>query len=126
MKAKLTNYRQSPRKVRMVAHSIKGKGVKNALVSLRFLPKRATHSLEKLLNSAISNAKENEGKKEDNLYVKDIRVDEGVTMRRFMPRARGRATRINKRTSNVTLELGEVSVDESAQKKQEKKKQVKK
>lgn len=106
MKAYLKNYRQSPRKVRLVADLIKGKNVEQAIVSLDFLPKRASTPLKKLLVSAVANAK-NLGLDAANLFVKELRVDKGIVMKRMMPRAMGRGARINKRTSNVALLLSE-------------------
>ena len=107
MKAYLHNYRQSPRKVRAVAGLIRGKKVDNALVELDFLAKRASTPLKKLLLSAISNAK-NMGIDKGNLIVKEMRVDKGVTMKRMMPAAMGTGHRINKRTSNVSIVLGDL------------------
>lgn len=109
MKALLNNFRQSPRKMRLVASLLKGKAVSDALVILRNTPKAAVLPLEKLLKSAISNAK-GQGKDEKSLYIKDFMVNAGVTMKRSMPRARGSAFRINKRTSHVTLELEEKEI----------------
>ncbi len=106
MKAYLKNYRQSPRKVRLVADLIKGKNVAQAIVSLDFLPKRASLPLKKLLVSAVANAK-NQGLDEASLFVKELRVDKGIVMKRMMPRAMGRGARINKRTSNVSLLVAE-------------------
>lgn len=106
MKAFLKNYRQSPRKVRLVAGLIKGKRVADANTHLSFLPKRASLPIQKLLNSAIANAK-NAGVNVENLVVSSITVDKGIVMKRSMPRARGSASRINKRTSHVVLTLAE-------------------
>jgi large subunit ribosomal protein L22 len=106
MKAFLKNYRQSPRKVRLVAQLLKGKSVNEAVAELDFLAKRAGLPLKKLLLSAVSNAKQS-GTETENLFVKELRVDQGVTMKRMMPRAMGRGHRINKRTSHVNLILGE-------------------
>ena len=108
MKASLKNYRQSPRKTRLVADAVRGKEVQKALTSLTFLEKRAADAVQKLLQSAVANALQ-EGKKEENLFVKSVTVDKGVTYKRFMPRARGSASRINKRTSNIAITLGERS-----------------
>lgn len=121
MKAILKQYRQSPRKVRLVINSIRGKSVERALAELRFIPKRASGTIEKLIKSAVSNAEANSGKTRENLFIKEIRVDEGVTLKRMMPMSKGRAFRINKRTSHVTLELG----DRQDTKKQESKKTTK-
>lgn len=106
MKAFLKNYRQSPRKVRLVARLIKGKNVPDAISELDFLVKRAGLPLKKLLVSAVANAKQT-GAEVENLYVKEFRVDKGITMKRVMPAAMGSAHRINKRTSNVALFLAE-------------------
>ncbi len=106
MKAFLKNYRQSPRKVRLVADLIKGKNIADALVSLDFLVKRSSTPVKKLLESAIANAVAL-GNDKENLFIKEIRVDKGIVMKRMMPRAMGSGARINKRTSHITLVLGE-------------------
>lgn len=106
MKAFLKNYRQSPRKVRLVGDLIKGKQTKEATVMLSFLAKRAGTPILNLLSSAIANAK-NIGKDENNLFVKELRVDKGIVMKRMMPRAMGRGARINKRTSHISILLEE-------------------
>lgn len=104
--AKLNYYRMSPRKVRLAAGLIRGKKVKEVLVQLAFTSKRSAPDMAKLLKSAISNAKNNfKIKDEQNLYIKKIKVDEGPTLKRYMPRARGRAAMIRKRTSHVTVVL---------------------
>ena len=105
MKSSLKNYRQSPRKVRLVADTVKGKKVSQALLELKFLPKRAGDAIAKLLSSAAANAENNFKVNKDGLVVKEISVDKGVTLKRYRPRARGVAKRINKRTSNITLSL---------------------
>lgn len=110
MKAFLKNYRQSPRKVRLVADLIKSKRVADALLILDSLPKRASGPIKILLTSAISNAKQI-GVKEDSLFIENITVNKGVVMKRSMPRARGSASRINKRTSHVMLSLVEKVAD---------------
>lgn len=104
--ATLKTYRQSPRKVRLVANLIKGKPVERALAELKFLSKRAGTPLAKLLNSAVANAEHNFGARRNELMVQDIRVDKGIVFKRFMPRARGSASPIRKRTSHITLVLG--------------------
>lgn len=106
MKASLKNYRQSPRKVRLVADLVRGKSVAQALTELHYLPKRASEIVSKLVASAVANAENNFKVKKDDLVIKDISVDQGVTLKRYRPRARGVAKRINKRTSNITLSLG--------------------
>ncbi len=95
----------APRKVRVVADSIKGKSVKEAENTLKFLGRRPKFPLEKLLKSAVSNAKNNFNIESAKLFVKDIRVDTGPTLKRRLPRARGMATPINKRSSHVTIVL---------------------
>lgn len=105
MKAVLSNYGQSPRKVRLVADLIKGKKVTDAETQLNFLVKKASSPIKKLLHSAVANAVSQTGATEEKLIVKNVTVDKGVVMKRFMPRAFGRASRINRRTSNVTLTL---------------------
>jgi large subunit ribosomal protein L22 len=107
MKAQLTNYRQSPRKVRLVAGLVRGMQVTAADAELTFLAKRSADPIKKLLASAVANAKANFSAKEENLYIKEMRVDKGVTMRRSQPRSHGMATRINKRSSHVLVVLEE-------------------
>ncbi|HEY4483480.1 MAG TPA: 50S ribosomal protein L22 [Candidatus Paceibacterota bacterium] len=102
MKAKLNNYRQAPRKVRLVTDLIKGKSVDAAMVELAHLPKRAAGPIAKLLTSALANA----GGKSEDLFVKNITVDQGTIIKRSMPRAHGRAFPIHKHTSHIALELG--------------------
>lgn len=106
MKAFLKNYRQSPRKVRLVAGLIKGKNADIALAELDFLAKRAGLPIKKLLLSAVANAKQM-GVNKENLFIKELRVDKGIVMKRMMPAAMGTGHRINKRTSHVTLVLAE-------------------
>ncbi len=106
MKALLKNYNQSPRKVRLVADLIRGKSVDAARQALTYLPKKSSPAMLKLLNSAVSNAVQNNGAELDMLFVKAIAVNKGQVMRRFMPKARGRAARYAKTFSIVTLELG--------------------
>lgn len=108
MRAILNNYRQSPRKMRLVADAVKGKTVAEARAVLSMLPKAATTPLLKLLESAVSNAKENaKATAVEGLRITDLHVDGGATLKRFMPRARGSGYRIRKRTSKVTLILSE-------------------
>lgn len=103
--ASLKNYRQSPRKVRLVANLIKGKSVEQALNTLNFLNKKASNPIYTLLSSAIANAKNNFNIEKDILIIKELRVDTGYTLKRRMPRARGSAYPINKRTSNISMVL---------------------
>ena len=106
MKAYLKNYRQAPRKVRLVANLIKGKPVMMAELELKHLAKRAALPMEKLLASAVANAVVG-GANAENLMVKDVRVDKGLVMKRMMPRAFGRGAPIHKHMSHVMLTLSE-------------------
>ncbi len=110
MKAFLKNYRQSPRKVRLVADLIKGKRVSEAFTQLKNLSKRASDPIEKLLASAVANAKQ-AGINVENLILENVTVNKGIVLKRSMPRARGSASRINKRTSHVVLTLKEVNAE---------------
>ena len=103
--ASLNNYRQSPRKVRLVANMVRGKSVAQALTMLEFVSKKATDPISALIKSAVANAKNNFNLDADTLFLKEIRVDAGVTLKRQMPRARGMSYRINKRTSHVLVVL---------------------
>lgn len=107
MKAIQKNYRQAPRKVRLITSLIKGKSVEAAKRELDNLVKRGSLPVKKVLLSAIANAVKNNGKVENKLYVKEARVDEGIVMKRWMPRARGQAKPILKRSSHIMITLGE-------------------
>ena len=106
--ATLRHLRIAPRKVRAVADLVRGKRVGEALSLLRFTAKAAARPVSKLLRSAVANAVQT-GKDVDVdlLYVQTIKVDQGRTLRRFMPRAQGRATRINKKSSHVEVMLSD-------------------
>lgn len=104
MKATLKNYRQSPRKVRLIADLIRGKKTADALTTLQFVDKRAAGPFAKVITSAVANAAD-QGQATDKLYIKTVTVDQAPTMRRMMPRARGSASRINKRNSHIHVEL---------------------
>ncbi|MEW6300254.1 MAG: 50S ribosomal protein L22 [Thermodesulfobacteriota bacterium] len=101
------NVRISPRKGRLVADLIRGKRVEEALMILKFTPKKAARILTKTLRSAIANATDTQNVDPDSLYVKKTYVDGGTTLKRFMPRAHGRATPIRKRTSHFTVIVDE-------------------
>lgn len=116
MKASLTNYRQSPRKVRLVANAVKGKSVAQADTMLTYMVKRGALPLQKLIKSAVANAVQ-AGADAQALVVKNVEVNKGLVMKRSMPRAMGRATPINKRTSHVTVTLGQQEVVEKKTKK---------
>lgn len=107
VRAKLRNFRMSPFKVREMADIIRGKGVEDAMNILEFTPRKSAVAMKKLLGSAIANAENNYNLDPDKLFIKTVFVDEGQTWKRFIPRAQGRAARINKRTSHITLELAE-------------------
>lgn len=103
--ATLKNYRQAPRKVRLVADLLRGKSVDRALAQLSMLPKRASEPMAKLIKSAVANALSKDGVAQSDLYIAKIQVNGGMIFRRFMPRARGKASPIQKKTSIITLEL---------------------
>lgn len=107
IKAELKNYRQSPRKVRLVASLVRGKKVDRALAELNFLNKKAAPIIKKLIDSAVANAKHNFKTEKESLIVKEIRVDEGPTLKRFRAGARGRAYGIKKRTCRVLVVLSD-------------------
>jgi len=111
--AKLNNLRISPRKVRLVADMIRGKKAEKAVASLNFCIKKGALPLKKLLDSAVANAKNNFQLKEEDLFISLIKVDEGRTLKRWRARARGRACRIEKKTSNITLSLDIFKQDKS-------------
>ena len=106
-RAYLKNARIAPRKVQIVLDLIRGKDVETAMATLKNTPKSACEYLEKLLKSAIANAENNFGMDKNNLYVSECFVCPGPIMKRIMPRAQGRAFRILKRTSHVTLVVKE-------------------
>jgi large subunit ribosomal protein L22 len=105
VKASLKNYRQSARKVRLVADKVRGKRAVDAVTELSFIPKRASLPVQKLIQSAIANAEHNNNTKAENLVISEIRVNEGFTMKRFIPKARGMAHPIRKRTCSVDIVL---------------------
>src|SRR5262245_55673639 len=105
-RATLRHVRISPRKARLVVDLIKGKQIEPALQVLQFQPKKAAVFARKLLLSAASNAKEQAGADVDSLWVVGGYVNMSRTLKRYMPRARGRATPIRKRSANITLEVG--------------------
>ena len=112
VKASLNNYRVSAQKARLLADQIRGKGVEEALTLLTLSPKRFAKPLAKLVRSAVSNAEHKNEQQDsgidiDNLVVSTITVDEGPSLWRIRPRAQGRATWIQKRTSHITLVLSE-------------------
>ena len=103
--AKLKGARISAQKARLVADQVRGKGVEDALGLLSYSNKKAAHIIKKILDSAIANAENNEGADVDELKISGIYVDEGMTMKRLRPRAKGRADRILKRTCHITVKV---------------------
>lgn len=97
--------RISPRKMRLVADTVRGKKIADARSTLTFSTRNAAEVINKVIASAVANAENNHDMSGDELYVSRIFVDEGPTLKRFRPRAMGRASRIRKRTSHVTVEL---------------------
>lgn len=108
--AQLNGYRQSPRKVRLLADLIRGKSVDNAIIELDMAVKRASAPFKQLLLSAIANAKNNHKLEQSTLYIKSVAVDGGSPLKRSMPRMGGRAFPIHKHTSHISLVLAERNV----------------
>lgn len=105
--AKLRGAAISAQKVRLVADEVRGKSIERALDILTFSNKKGAKLVKKCLQSAIANAEHNNGLNIDTLRVSTIYVDEGITLKRIMPRAKGRADRISKRTCHITVKVGE-------------------
>ena len=106
-KATAKTVRTSPRKARLVVDLIRGKSVADAISILKFTPNKAAGIIEKVLNSAIANAENNFGLEKANLVVSEAYANEGPTMKRFRPRAKGSASPINKRTAHITVAVAE-------------------
>jgi large subunit ribosomal protein L22 len=107
VKAKARFIRISPTKVRKILEAVKGKPVEDALHNLKFMTQKAARILDKVIRSAVANADQKSGIDVDSLFVRNIFVDQGVSLKRFRPRAQGRAYRILKRTSHITVILSE-------------------
>ncbi|MBL4573691.1 MAG: 50S ribosomal protein L22 [Gammaproteobacteria bacterium] len=107
VQARLKGVRLSAQKARLVADQIRGKAVEEALLLLTYSPKKGAAIIKKVLNSAIANAEHNEGADVDELKISTIMVDEGMTMKRIMPRAKGRADRILKRSCHITITVAD-------------------
>ena len=105
--ASLKGARISAQKARLVADQVRGMAVEEALNLLEFSPKKAAHLVKKILDSAIANAENNEGADVDELTISSIYVDEGMTMKRLSPRAKGRADRILKRSCHITVKVAD-------------------
>ena len=99
--------RISPQKARLVADVVRGKDIDEALTTLRFMPKKGARILKKVIESAVANADQNESIDIDTLYLKEIEINGGPMLKRFRPRAMGRASRIKKRTSHITVIVAE-------------------
>ena len=99
--------RISPRKVRKLIGAVKGKPVESGLNALKFMPQKAAGLVEKIVRSALANADQNPNIDVDSLVIRNITADQGPTLKRFRARARGRGTRILKRTSHITVTLAE-------------------
>ena len=97
--------RSAPRKARLVADQVRGRGIDEARAILRFSPRSAARDISRLIDSAAANAENNHELVADEMKIAEITVDEGPTLRRYRPRALGRATRINKRTSHISVAL---------------------
>ena len=108
VKATLRHFRMSPQRVREIADIIRGKGAEDARNILEFTGRKAAVMMKKLLDSALANAENNHNMDPDALFIKTVFVDEGPSWKRFIPRAQGRAARILKRTSHITIELDEI------------------
>ncbi|GAA0434368.1 50S ribosomal protein L22 [Lentibacillus halophilus] len=106
-KAVAKSVRIAPRKVRLVVDLIRGKEIGEAIAVLRHTQRSASTPVEKVINSAVANAEHNYEMEPDNLMVSEAFVDEGVTLKRFRPRAQGSASPINKRTSHITIVVKE-------------------
>ncbi|OKY74751.1 MAG: 50S ribosomal protein L22 [Desulfobulbaceae bacterium DB1] len=106
--AVIKNIRISPQKARLVADMIRGQNVDAAINTLRFTPKKGARIIRKLVESALANASQNEAIDVDTLYVKKIFIDGGPMLKRIRPRAMGRASRILKRSSHITVVLDEM------------------
>lgn len=106
--AKLRKVRIAPRKARLVADMVRGKPVQSALDTLRLTNRKAAPMISKLISSAMANATDKSTVDVDRLVVSEIFVDEGQTMKRWLPRAQGRATPLRKRTSHITVKLKEL------------------
>jgi len=105
--------RMSPRKIRYVVDLIKSKSIEDAIDILSFTPRRAATVVKKAIQSAMANATENHDMEEDDLFISKILVNEGPTLKRFRPRARGRATRIRKRTAHLTVYISDGKGEEA-------------
>lgn len=118
-KAVARTVRIAPRKVRLIADLVRGKEVGEAISILKLTNKRSSPVVEKLVKSAVANAEHNYDMDIDNLYISEIYADEGPTLKRFRPRAQGRASKINKRTSHITVVVEEYTNEVDTEENQE-------
>jgi large subunit ribosomal protein L22 len=118
-KAVARTVRIAPRKVRLILDLVRGKEVGEAISILKLTNKRSSPVVEKLVKSAVANAEHNYDMDIDNLYISEIYADEGPTLKRFRPRAQGRASKINKRTSHITVVVEEYANDVETEENQE-------
>lgn len=118
-KAVAKTVRIAPRKVRLILDLVRGKEVGEAISILKLTNKRSSPVVEKLVKSAVANAEHNYDMDIDNLYISEIYADEGPTLKRFRPRAQGRATKINKRTSHITVVVEEYANEAETEENQE-------
>ena len=105
VKARAKFVRVSPRKARLVARAVKGSQVEKGLNALKFMPQKSAALIRKIMESAVANAEQQEGLDVDDLMIENVIVDQGPSLKRFRPRAQGRASRILKRTSHITVIL---------------------
>ena len=124
VKAQLNNLRIAPRKVRSVANLLKGKNVNDALAQLSYFVRRPAEPIKKLLSSAIANAENNFNMVKDNLYVKEVIVNEGTKLKRFRAKGFGRAALIQKKTSHLKIILDERTPGLRTEKKARVKKEI--
>lgn len=115
VRAQAKYVRQSPYKVRLVLDLVRGMPVEDARATLDFTNRRAAPTIKKVLESAVANAEHNFALDADELFISEAYADEGPTLKRWRPRARGRATRINKRTSHITIILADEEELEGAE-----------
>lgn len=106
-RAKLSHARLSPQKTRLVVDMVRGKAVQDAINILRFSPQKAASIVSSLVTSAVANAEQKGVSDLDRLFIKEIMVDQGPVLKRFLPRAQGRATKIRKPTSHILVVLAE-------------------
>jgi large subunit ribosomal protein L22 len=118
-KAVAKTIRIAPRKVRLVLDLVRGKEVGEAVSILKLTNKRTSPIVEKLVKSAVANAEHNYDMDIDNLIISEAYADEGPTLKRFRPRAQGRATKINKRTSHITIVVSEPVLEEEIEETEE-------